>query len=139
MSIIIVVINVRNTIFLRIKDAPRLLTKKNLQKKSVSIMCDNTVNINTEITTWKYAAAPKSQELLKRLLLLTGKQYTGSHTVSVKPSLKLNFSFLNWISLFLITNNFTIVLMRLDGSHSRPYIPREISMVQPGSNIGLLG
>ena len=44
-------------------------------------------------------------------------------------SLNLNFSFLNWISLFLISSSYPIVLTRLGGPRSRPYTSRKISEV----------
>ena len=48
-------------------------------------------------------------------------------------SLNLNFSFLNRISLLLISSSYPIVLTKLGGPRSRPYRPtsRKMSRVQP--------
>ena len=44
-------------------------------------------------------------------------------------SLKLKFSFLNRISLLLMSSSYPIVLTRLGGPRSRPYTSRKISRV----------
>ena len=51
-------------------------------------------------------------------------------------SLNLNFSFLNWILLLLISSSYPIVLTRLGGPRSRSYTSRKISRVQPGIEPG---
>ena len=69
--------------------------------------------------------APKSQDRLKRLLP------DGSTGVVVCKalSLNLNFSFLNRISLLVISSSYPIGLTRLGGPRSKPYTPRKISRV----------
>ena len=74
------------------------------------------------------ATAPKIQERLKWLL---PDGSTGGLVVS-KASLNLNFSFLNWILLLLISSSYPVVLTRLGGPCSRPYTSTKISMVEPG-------
>ena len=55
-------------------------------------------------------------------------------------SLNLNFSFLNRISLLLISSSYPIVLTRLGGPHSRPYTFRKkIPGFSRESNPGPLG
>ena len=44
-------------------------------------------------------------------------------------SLNLNFSFLNHISLLIISSSYSIVFKRLGEPHSRPYIPWKISRI----------
>ena len=51
-------------------------------------------------------------------------------------SLSLNFSFLNRISLLLITSSYPIVLTRLGGPRSTPYTSRKNSRVWPGIEPG---
>ena len=51
-------------------------------------------------------------------------------------SLNLHFSFLNRISLLLISSSYPFVLRRLGGPRSRPYTSRKISGVQPGTEPG---
>ena len=46
-------------------------------------------------------------------------------------SLNLNFSFLNRISLLLISSSYPLVLTRLGGTRSRPYTSRKI---EPGTS-----
>ena len=54
------------------------------------------------------ATAPKSQDRLKRLL---PDGSTGGLVVSKALSLNLNFSFLNQISLFLISNSLVDLIL----------------------------
>ena len=70
--------------------------------------------------------ALKSQDQLKWLL---PDGNTGGLVVSKVLSLNLNFSFLNWISLLLISSSYPIVLTRLGGPRSRPYTSKKISRV----------
>ena len=51
----------------------------------------------------------------------------GTLWLAKRLSLNLNFSFLNRISLFLISSSHPIVLTRLGGLLSRPYTSRKIS------------
>ena len=70
--------------------------------------------------------ALKSQDRLKQLL---PDGSTGGLVVSKVLSLNLNFSFLNRISLLLISSSYSIGLTRLGGPRSRPYTSRKISRV----------
>ena len=47
-------------------------------------------------------------------------------------SLTSNFSFVDRMSLLLISNSYTIVLTRLYGPRSRPYTSRKFSKIWPG-------
>ena len=60
--------------------------------------------------------ALKSQDRLKRLL---PDDSTGGLVVSKALSLNLNFSFLNWILLLLISSSYPICLTRLGGPSFR--------------------
>ena len=60
----------------------------------------------------------------------------GALWLAKRLSLYLNFSFLNRISLLLISSTYPIVLMRLGGPRSRPYTPRNISRIYPGIEPG---
>ena len=53
---------------------------------------------------------PKTKERLKQLLADVS---AGGFLISKVLSFNLNFSFLKWISLLLISSNYSIVLMRL--------------------------
>ena len=68
------------------------------------------------------AAAPKSQDRLKRML---SNGNTGYLVVRKALSLNLNFSFLNRISLLVILSSYPVVLTRLGGPRSRPYSSRK--------------
>ena len=63
---------------------------------------------------------------------VAANESAGSLVVSKVLSLNLNFSFLNWISLLLVSKSHPIVLTRLGGPCSRPYTYRKISMVYLG-------
>ena len=52
-------------------------------------------------------------------------------------SLNLNFSFLNRISLLLISSSYPIVLTRLGGPRSKSYTFRKIPRVYPGIKPGI--
>ena len=60
----------------------------------------------------------------------------GTLWLAKRLSLNLNFSFLNRISLLLISSSDPIVFTRLGRPRSRPYTSRKISMVQPGIEPG---
>ena len=61
----------------------------------------------------------------------------GALWLSKRLSLNLNFSFLNRISLLLISSSYPIiVLTRLGGPRSTPYTSRKISRVKPGIEPG---
>ena len=77
--------------------------------------------------------APKSQGRLKGLL---SDDSIGGLVVSKALSLNFNFSFLNRISLLLISSSYPVVITRLGGPRSRPYTSRKISRVQPGIEPG---
>ena len=53
--------------------------------------------------------------------------------------LNLNFSFLNWISLLLISSSYPIVLTKLSGPHSDPTLPEKFLGYSRESNPGPLG
>ena len=74
------------------------------------------------------ARAPKSQGGLKRLL---PDDSTGALWLEKRVSLKLNlnFSFINRISLLLISSSYPIILTGLDGPRFRPYTSRSISRI----------
>ena len=60
----------------------------------------------------------------------------GALWLAKRLSLNLNFSFLNWISLLLISSSYPIVLTRLGGPRSRPYTSRKNFRVEPGIEPG---
>ena len=101
------------------------------------------VNIHT-FTQWEFlsffffhgATAPKSQDRLKRLL---PDGSTGGLVVSKALSLNLNFSFLNRISLLLISSSCLVVLTWLNGSRSGSYIPRKFVWFNRELNLGPRG
>ena len=71
----------------------------------------------------------------KTKLVAARWQYRGL-VVSKMLSLNLNFSFLNQISLLLISSGYPIGLTRLGGPHSRPL--EKFSGYSRESNLGLL-
>ena len=79
------------------------------------------------------ATAPRGQDRLKWLL---SDGSTGDFVVSKALIPQLYFSFLNRISLLLISSSYPIVLTRLGGPRSRPYTSRNISRVQSGIEPG---
>ena len=81
------------------------------------------------------ATALKSQD---QLMWLLPDGSTGDLVVSKALSLNLNFSFLNQISLLLISSSYPIGLTRLGGPHSRSYTSRKIRYGRE-LNLGPLG
>ena len=76
-------------------------------------------------------ASPTPQLILQPFYCFTYITWRAAHglVVSEALSLNLNSSFLNRISLLLISSSYPIVLTRLDEFSSRPYISRKISRV----------
>ena len=77
-----------------------------------------------------------SQDRLKQLL---SDGSTGGSLVSKLLSLNFNFSFLNRISLLLISSSYPIVLTRLGGPRSRPILPEMLQYYSLESKPGPLG
>ena len=74
---------------------------------------------------WCYSSEePRPTEMVAARLAVQGDL-----VVSKALSLNLNFSFLNCISLLLISSGYPIGLTRLGGPSSRPYTSRKISSV----------
>ena len=63
----------------------------------------------------------------------------GALWLAKRFSLNLNFSFLNRISLLLISSSYPIVLTRLGGPRSRPYTSRKFLGYSRETNPGPLG
>ena len=74
----------------------------------------------TEFIKIRGATAPKSQHRLKWFL---PDGSTWDLVVSKALSLNINFSFINRISLLLISSSYAIGLTRLGGPRSRTYRP----------------
>ena len=88
--------------------------------------------------TYVTAHSPTLLSPLLRHRIFTYVTWRAAHTLwlAKRLSLNLNFSFLNRISLLLISSSYPIVLTRLGGPLSRPYTSRKISRIQPGIEPG---
>ena len=84
-----------------------------------------------KLNPWRYS----SEEPRPTEAVAARWQFRGL-VASKALSLNLNFSFVNRISLLLISSSYPIVLTRLGGSRSRSYTSRKISRVQPGIEPG---
>ena len=81
-------------------------------------------NLNKYSYPWRYS--PEEPRPTK--VFAARWQYRGALRLAKQLSLNLNFSFLNRISLLLISSSYSIALTRLGGPHSRPYTSRKINI-----------